>query len=248
MIGIPDLPQYSFEPVDSGQEAVQTGPKEDGAKRTEESRDIFGTVAEPLFGKITAIDGSTITLAEQPGKPDGREPSDKQNSDGNAPVDNQNPDGNAPEDNQNPDGNTPADNQNPDGSTSAGNKKPAEILTEGGNVESGILSELPEDGNRSADVPRNLPESGGQPSVELTLTGETRELTVTEETIITIKNTSATLSELSMDDVITAFMEGNNLNSLTVGDFGAGGRDKGPGVPGGEKPASESSNVEADVT
>lgn len=132
-------------------------------------------------------------MAEQTGIPDGREPSDKQNSDWSAPTDNQ---------------------------------KPAEALTGGGNVE-----------------------SGGQPSAELKLTGETRELTVTDETIITINNASVSLSELSVDDVITAFMEEDTLNSIALGGFAAErGRDRGLKESDREKPVSESSNVEADAT
>lgn len=184
----------SAEPGTS-QEEAQTGSEGDGAEKTGESRDILGIGAETLFGKITSIEGSTVTLAlaEQTGIPDGREPSEKQNSDWNTPADNQ---------------------------------KPAEALTGGGNVE-----------------------SGGQPPAELKLTGEIRELTVTDETIITINNASVSLSELSVDDVITAFMEEDTLNSIAVGGFAAErGRDRGLKESDRENPVSESSNVEADAT
>lgn len=195
----------SAEPGTS-QEEAQTGSEGDGAEKTGESRDILGIGAETLFGKITSIEGSTVTLAlaEQTGIPDGREPSEKQNSDWNTPADNQKPDRSAPTDNQ----------------------KPAEALTGGGNVE-----------------------SGGQPPAELKLTGEIRELTVTDETIITINNASVSLSELSVDDVITAFMEEDTLNSIAVGGFSAErGRDRGLKESDRENPVSESSNVEADAT
>ena len=146
--------------------------------------------AELLMGKITAVDGNTITLAlaEQPSgqgnKPDGEAPKMDENSTEQPP-------------------------QMDENST----EQPPQM-----------------DGNSTEQPPQMDENSTEQPQMgtdmELTLTGETMEITVTDNTTITIDGEEKSISDLAVDDVINVEMNGDTVVSISSGMIGGKGEKK----------------------
>ena len=162
---------------------------------TTESTESGEEKVESYLGQITAIDGNVISiaLAEKPEAPNGEAPT------GEAPS-GEKPDGQAP------DGNGGAPNgEAPTGEAPSGEKPNGQTP----------------DGNGSApngEAPNGQkPEKDMLDEMTLTLSGDTRTITVNDETIITIDGEDATLDELQVGDTVSFFLDGETVTSLSVG-------------------------------
>ena len=175
-----------------------------------------------LFGKITAIDGNSITLAlaqQAEGGPEG----------GGTPGDAM--------------GSPPSGAPTGDGET-APPDMPSEAPADGGEQPqapaSSAQAEIPADDvqNGASDSQAEAP-SGGQPpempeggagGSDSQLTGESQTITVNEETGYTISGQAGSLSDLAVDDWITVTLSGNTVVSIQSGGMRGG--------PGGGSSAS----------
>lgn len=88
-------------------------------------------------------------------------------------------------------------------------------------------SDMPAGGEGA--MPSDMPAGGNAPQQELTLTGNSQTVTVTENTTITVNGQEATIDDINTDDVVTVQMSGEEAVSINVG-FG-GGQAPGKVVP-----------------
>lgn len=176
--------------------------------------------ANTILAQISAIDGKTITLAlaEQPSMPDmselpegsrregmGEAPSGERSTDSGPGG--EKPRGEVP-DGEKPMGETP-DGERPAGGWSAGEEP-------GGDMPDGEIGDGQMPGGRANGMP-----GGGVSQMQLTLTGETMTIEITDSTIITVNGESATIDDLFVEDVVTVTMEDGSVNSIMSG-FGRG--------------------------
>jgi len=76
----------------------------------------------------------------------------------------------------------------------------------------GEMPEIPEGG-----VPGGERPEGGMPDMQLTLTGETLTVEITDSVSIMMNGEEATLEELSVDDTVTVMMDGDTVVSVSAG-------------------------------
>lgn len=93
--------------------------------------------------------------------------------------------------------------------------------------EGAMPSDMPAGGE--GEMPSDMPAGGNAPQQELTLTGNSQTVTVTENTTITVNGQEATIDDINTDDVVTVQMSGEEAVSINVG-FG-GGQAPGKVVP-----------------
>ena len=89
----------------------------------------------------------------------------------------------------------------------------------------------------SGEAPSGEAPSGEKPSgdMKLDLTGETKDITVSDSTKIMLDGTSATIDDLKKEDIVRIKMDGDTVESISVGMENKGGA---------PKTASESSSLE----
>lgn len=81
----------------------------------------------------------------------------------------------------------------------------------------------PEGGEEPTDKPDGgqmieNPEIGGEaPEMPADFTGETMTITITEDTSIIVNGEKATVAELAVDNIVSVVMDGDSVNSITVG-------------------------------
>lgn len=103
------------------------------------------------------------------------------------------------------------------------------------------LPEMEEGAEPPEDLPQNPPEGEGQ--MELTLTGETQEISVTDSTTYEINGEEGALEDLSVEDVVTVSLDDDgNAESVRVGMGQMGGR--GAGRPGQEETQADNGEEE----
>lgn len=103
------------------------------------------------------------------------------------------------------------------------------------------MPELEEGAEPPEDLPQNPPEGEGQ--MELTLTGETQEISVTDSTTYEINGEEGALEDLSVEDVVTVSLDDDgNAESVRVGMGQMGGR--GAGRPGQEETQADNGEKE----
>lgn len=105
----------------------------------------------------------------------------------------------------------------------------SEIPSGGMPTEKGSGGERPKGGGPDGEKPADRRSAGEAPDSEMpqmqfTFTGETMTIEITDSTIITVDGEAATIEDLSVEDVVTVIMEGENVNSIISG-FG---RDQNP--------------------
>lgn len=148
-------------------------------------------LSDMVSGQITAIEGMTITLdlAEMPVPAEGNGSMDR--------TDMAEPDKRM----EKPDGN--------DGE--GGTQQPGEDLAEAGKSE-GAPDGTPDNAVRlpEGEAPMDVPQ------MEFQLTGETRTITVTENTVITLNGEAAVLEDLSVGDRIMAIMNEDVVESISA--------------------------------
>ena len=195
------------------------------AETTSDTSESTGTT---LLGQITAIDGDQITLAIG-----------TENQGGGS--------GNMPE----------ASGEVPSGDGSG--------TMPSGEVPSGDASGSMPSGQPSGDASGTKPETSGEvPSGDasgmngggmgggLTLTGEEQTITVSDSTVITIEgtdeDTTGSVSDLAVDDIISVTMSGDTVTAITVrnvggGNMGAPSGENGEAAPSGSAAAESSENT-----
>ncbi len=162
-----------------------------------------------VFGQITAINNDvyTIALADQPqgmaqGMPQGGEgetpPEMPEGGQGEVPQ-------GMP---QGGEGETPP--EMPEG----GQGEAPQGMPQGGEGET--PPEMPEDGQ--GEAPQGMPQ-GGQG--QITLNGETKDITIDDSVTITVNGVNATKDDLKVNDIINIEMSGETITSISVG-FGGG--------------------------
>lgn len=192
----------------TGTESVQT---EKGTENSSEERKE--TEENTVFGKITAIEEDTITiaLAEMPerpeGAPDGENPGERpEGEEGQEPP--ELPEG---EEGQEP----------PEGEEG---QEPPELPE-------GEEGQRPEDGNGE----------NGPGQMELSLTGEEQTISVTESTVYSVNGEDASLEDLKVDDIVTVTLEEDQTAKEVRSGMGGGMGKKGDeNAPGGAEEGSES--------
>ena len=148
-----------------------------------------------LYGQITAIDGTAVTLALAQQRTEGSTPSGGQGQDGASMPDK-------------PTGDSAG--QPPDavsGSTVAPKDDSGQAPS--GAAPSGQPSEMPSGGDGK-----------GGPGVSLT--GETKTITLSDSTLYTVNGASGSQSDLAVGSVVTVEMQGDKVVSVTVENTGAG--------------------------
>ena len=91
--------------------------------------------------------------------------------------------------------------------------------------------EAPADGEFSTENMGEKPEGGMEQN--LTLTGETKEITITDSTKITVDGEEKTMDTLAVDDVINVEMDGDTVISISSGRMS---------MPDGEAPTDKASD------
>ena len=183
---------------------TSTSAKVQSTMEADESVGENVTEQTSLFGKVTENTGETLTiaLAEQPEAPAGMQG-------GMMPSDM--PAGG--------EGAMPSDM--PAGEEG---EMPPDMPAGG---EGAMPSDMPAGGE--GEMPSDMPAGGNAPQQELTLTGNSQTVTVTENTTITVNGQEATIDDINTDDVVTVQMSGEEAVSINVG-FG-GGQAPGKVVP-----------------
>ena len=169
------------------------GEEQDASGGADAVADSVVEESESLFGKITKVEGSTITLAlaEAPSAPE---------KDAHEGM----PGGEAPD-------GMPGGGEAPDGAPEG---------MPGGEAPDGAPEGMPS-GEIPQGAPGKLPD-GEKPdgigrSMELTLTGETRTIQTSDTTLISINGAEASVSDLAVDDIVIVLMDGDTANSITTG-------------------------------
>ncbi|PXV96061.1 hypothetical protein C8E03_101694 [Lachnotalea glycerini] len=165
-----------------------------------------------VFGKVTAIDGSDITLAlgemAQGNNMDGKEaPSGDSNSTGGQTASTEAPSGEAPSGDANA-----AGGQAPSGEAPSGEAPSGDANAAGGQAPSG---EAPSGDTNAA---------GGQApdmSTLFTESGETTTITVDDESIIKLvsgtETTTGSLSDITVDTILSIeYDDSDNITSITI--------------------------------
>jgi hypothetical protein len=167
-----------------------------------------------IYGQVTAIDGSSITLAlatMSQNAPSGEMPSGEMPS-------GEMPSGDMPA--MPSDGSIPSEGAQPSGSQDTDAVSSATQNTEG-EQPSGEAPSMPSGG-----------QGGQRGGVELT--GEEQTITISDNTAITIQSrdgsTEGTLSDIEAGDILSVTMSGNSVTAITIMQMGGG---MAGGQPGG---------------
>lgn len=173
-------------------EGATESTKEGSFGQSMETGNMPQEMADAVFGRIMAIDGNTITIALAE--------MPQMSGRGNR-TDGARPEG---QDGEMPTGEMPEmdESQLPDREIPEGEMPTGELPgggTPGGGMADGEMSQM-----------------------ELTITGETMDIVVSDSTVITINSETATVSDLAVDDTVTIQMDGDEVTSITVGFGGAG--------------------------
>lgn len=203
-----------------GTEAKETGEdaksgENSGEKGINPPDAAMEQMEDATFGKITTIEGSTVTVAlgtmEMGQKPDGEAPSGEM------------PDGEAPEKPEGEETSENADETETDGEASEGKAS-------SGEMPDGEAPEMPD-----GEAPQGM--GGG-----FTESGETMTLEITEDTKIIKREmeseTEITVEDLSEDDILMIEMDGDIVKTLTVMNMGGPGQ----GSRGMEEPESSTAD------
>lgn len=179
--------------TDSTQQDSQT---EENTQTEETTEAVDSSV---VFGKVTAIDGSSITLALGE-MPQGKDMGDGQAPDGEAPSgdqssDTEKPSGEAPS-GEVPSGEAPTTDANQSDSTATEGEKPS--------------GEAPTGDGQTPDMSSLFEESG-----------ETLTITVDDESIIQLmsgsETTTGSLSDIAVDTILSIqYDDSNNITSITI--------------------------------
>lgn len=87
-------------------------------------------------------------------------------------------------------------------------------------MESGMRpSDMPAGGEGT--MPSDMPAGGYTPQQELTLTGSSQTITITENTNIVVNGQEVSIDDINIDDVVTVQVSGEEAASINVG-FGGG--------------------------
>ena len=201
-------------------DAVQGETDLSTESKPQENKDVD---EKAVFGKITAIEEDTITiaLAEMPERTGGEPPEGEM------------PDGEPPEGGA-LGGERPEEQEN---------EESQEEASEGETAQGSETSQGAGDSqeNNEAEQPPELPDgeqpdgNGGRGEMELTLTGEEQVISVTDSTTYQINGEEGTLEDLQVDDIVTITLaEDGTAESIRAG-MGGG---MGPGGGQGGKPGS----------
>lgn len=197
---------------------------------TQENKDVDENA---VFGKITAIEEDTITvaLAEMPERTGGERP------DGEKP-DGEPPEGEMP-DGERPEGGAPGGDRSEEQENGESQEEASEGETAQGSETSQGAGDSQE--NSEAEQPPEMPDgeqpdgNGGRGEMELNLTGEEQVISVTDSTTYQIDGEEGTLEDLQVDDIVTITLaEDGTAESIRAG-MGGG---MGPGGGQGGKPGS----------
>lgn len=227
------IPAMTFAEAEST--AAESTEETEDTEATEESgekgKNAPDTAMEQMenatLGKITAIEGSTVTVAlgtmEMGQKPDGEAPS------GEAPSGeaSEMQEGEAPEKPEGEDTNENTDETETDGEASDENAPSGEAPE----MPDGEAPEMPD-----GEAPQGM--GGG-----FTESGETMTLEITEDTKIVKREmeseTEITVDDLSADDILMIEMDGDTVKTLTVMNMGGPGQGgAGMGGAGGDMAGS----------
>ncbi len=172
-----------------------------------------------IYGQVTAIDGSSITLAlatVSQNAPSGEMPSGEMPS-GDMPA-------------MPSDGSIPSEGAQPSGSQDTDAVSSATQNTEG-EQPSGEVPSMPSGG-----------QGGQRGGVELT--GEEQTITISDNTAITIQSrdgsTEGALSDIEVGDILSVTMSGNSVTAITIMQLGGG---MAGGQPGGGMGGPDSSGA-----
>lgn len=162
---------------------------------------------DAIVGQVTAISGDTITLAigtqnmPQGGGPGGNS--------GNT----------APDSSAAPDDSNPV----PSGDTIGGPAPSGDMpVPSGDGQQPEVSGQMPQGGQL-----QDGQQPGGMPG--FTLTGETKTITLTSDTVITVsskgESTTGTIADIAVGDILSVTMDGDTVTAVTVGAFFSGGFD-----------------------
>ena len=147
------------------------------------------------FGKITAIDGNTITVSVMNGRAGGGRP------------DGEKPNGEMPS-KEMPDGEKP-DGEMPTGEMPNGEKTDGEMPTD----------EMPNVEKPDGEMPTDEMPNGEKPDREMPegMSSETMTIEVSESTVITVNGETADVSALEVGSTIMFTLDGETALTITVG-------------------------------
>jgi hypothetical protein len=199
------------------------------SKTTTASANTNGTT---LFGKVTAIDGNSITIALAENSLGGMNGQQPQGSPGAMPSGNQSQPQGSP-------GAIPSGNQSqPQGSPGAMPSGDQGQQGGGGQKPQGSPGAMP------SGQQGQQPEASGGLQGGITLTGESKTITVTDSTVITTgtmgqnaSSTKASLSDIKADSILTVTMSGDTVVSIAIMDTSSVA-----GAPGDSAPAASASS------
>ncbi len=199
-----------------------------------------GMEVTTIIGQVTEISSDTITLALGTYNM----PSDMSIPDGDGTTSGEQPeaaDTAAPGDMAIPDNMDESGNLDEDGSAPVmpSGDMDGQGMPNGGDMQPG-------DGGLNGGGPGNM---NGGGSFGFTANGETQTITITSETVITIKSSdteaTGTISDIAVDDILTVTLSGTTVTEIIVSQFSGGMSGEAPeNAPNGEPRDDLGTNIE----